>query len=63
MRIDTLIIQKMGLTPYKKAQEYGIILYHAGFERILLDEILEKFKNEELKLLDDSNIFNIIKQH
>ena len=38
-------------------------LYHTGFERILLNDVLEKFKNDELAILDDTNMDEIIKHH
>jgi len=64
MKIDALLIQEMGVSPYAKVKEYGdITLYHTGFERILLDDVLEKFRKNELKLLDDTNIDEIIKHH
>ena len=64
MKIDALLIQEMGVSPYAKVKEYGdMTLYHTGFERILLDDVLEKFRNNELKLLDDTNMDEIIKHH
>jgi predicted Fe-Mo cluster-binding NifX family protein len=64
MKIDALLIQEMGLNPYKKVKDYGTMaLYHTGFERILLNEALEKFENNELKILDDTNMDEIIKHH
>ena len=64
MKIDALLIQELGLTPYEKIKEYGTItLYHTGFERILLNDVMKKFENEELELLDDTNIDKIIKHH
>ena len=64
MNVDALLIQEMGVSPYNKIKEYGsMAIYHAGFERILLDDVLEKFKNNELEILDDTNIDKIIKYH
>ena len=64
MKIEVLLIQEMGQTPYQQVKEHGTIaLYHTGFERILLNDILEKFKKNDLKLLDDTNIDEIIKHH
>ncbi len=63
MNVNTLLIQEMGVSPYTKAKELGLMLYHTGFERILLSEVLEKFKNGELEILDDTNIDKIIKHH
>jgi len=64
MKIDAILIQEMGITPYEKIKEYGTMaLYHTGFERILLNDVLEKFKNDELAILDDTNMDEIIKHH
>jgi predicted Fe-Mo cluster-binding NifX family protein len=64
MKVDALLIQEMGLSPYEKVKEYGTMaIYHTGFERILLDDVLKKFENNELELLDDTNIDKIIKHH
>jgi len=38
-------------------------LYHTGFERILLNDVLKKFQNNELEILDDTNMDEIIKHH
>jgi predicted Fe-Mo cluster-binding NifX family protein len=63
MNIDILLIQEMGVTPYEKAKELGMMLYHTGFERILLSDVLEKFKNNDLEILDDTNMDKIIQHH
>ena len=63
MKIDALLIQEMGVSPYAKAKELGMMLYHTGFERILLSDVLEKFKNNDLEILDDTNMDKIIKHH
>ena len=63
MKVDAILIQEMGVTPYEKAKELGLMLYHTGFERILLNDVLEKFKNSELEILDDTNMDKIIKHH
>lgn len=62
--VDTVIMQEMGVTPYEMIQSHGgIQLYHSGFERILLDELLKKFKDGELDMLDDRSMAEIIKHH
>jgi hypothetical protein len=53
----------MGQSPYAKAKELGMMLYHTGFERILLSDVLEKFKNNDLEILDDTNMDKIIQHH
>ncbi|MDQ1325926.1 MAG: hypothetical protein QG564_1050 [Campylobacterota bacterium] len=61
---DTLIIQQMGMMPYKllKAQE-NVQIYHSGFERITLEEVLKKFEENALVLVDETQMNEIIKQH
>ncbi|DAB40871.1 MAG TPA: hypothetical protein CFH81_00780 [Sulfurovum sp. UBA12169] len=61
---DTLIIQQMGMMPYKllKTQE-GIKIYHSGFERITLEEVLKNFEENSLTLLDEAQMADIIKHH
>ena len=62
--VDSIIMQEMGMNPYKTAQSYGNIkLYHAGFERILLDDVLQKFEAGKLELLDDEGMAKIIAHH
>jgi predicted Fe-Mo cluster-binding NifX family protein len=64
MQIDVLLVQEMGQSPYEKIKEVErIALFHTGFERILLSDVLEKFKNSELEQLDDTNMDKIIKHH
>jgi len=63
MKIDALLIQEMGTNPYEKVKQYGIMLYHTGFEPVLLNDILKKFKSGELEILDDTNMDKIIKHH
>ena len=63
-RVDAVIFQEMGVTPYQMIKEAGSIdLFHAGYERVLLDNVLEKFGKDELVEIDDTNIAEIIKHH
>jgi predicted Fe-Mo cluster-binding NifX family protein len=64
MGVEALLIQEMGIVPYEMIKELGTMtVYHVGFDRILLNEALEKFKRDELELLDDTNIDKILKHH
>ncbi len=64
MEIDALLIQEMGVSPYEKLKAHGeMILYHRDFERILLQDVIEKFEAGELEILDDTNMDKIIKHH
>ena len=52
------------MTPYEVIKSLGTIkLYHAGFERILLEEILQKFNDKMLIALDDEKMAAIIEHH
>jgi len=62
--IDTIIFQEMGHSPYEMIKEIGDIeLFHGGYDRILLNDVLAKFKNDSLEMIDDTNIDAIIKHH
>jgi len=64
MNVDALLIQEMGVSPYEKLKAYGdMMLYHTGFDRILLQDVIEKFEAGELEILDDTNMDKIIKHH
>jgi len=64
MKVDALLIQEMGQNPYQKIKDYGTMaLYHTGFDRILLNDVLDKFENNKLEILDDTNMDKIIKHH
>ena len=54
----------MGKSPYLKLKSYGTIaLYHTGFTRILLEDLLKSFENNRLTQLNDNNIDSIIQHH
>ena len=54
----------MGQSPYNMIQKHGgIKIYHSGFDRITLKEVLEKFHQEKLPLLDETDMSNIIAHH
>jgi len=62
--VEVLLIQEIGLTPYQRLKSYGnMTIYHTGFERILLKDAIKKFEDNELVLLDDTNIEDILKHH
>ncbi len=62
--VDTVIFQEMGVTPYGMIKSIGnITLFHAGHERVLLDEVLVKFHANQLTLIDDTNIAEILAHH
>ena len=62
--VNAIIFQKMGVAPYEMIKEVGSMdLFHAGYERVLLNDALEKFNSGELVEIDDTNIDSIIKRH
>jgi predicted Fe-Mo cluster-binding NifX family protein len=64
IKVDTILLQEMGKSPYLKVQSYGnITLYHTGFDRILLEDVLKKFENNDLTLLDESAMDKVIAHH
>ena len=64
MKVDTIILQEMGRTPYNKIKAYGTIkVYHSGYERVLLLDTIEKFNKNELEELNDVTIEAVIAHH
>ncbi len=64
IKVDTILLQEMGKSPYVKVQSYGnITLYHTGFDRILLEDVLKKFENNDLVLLDENQMQKVLDHH
>ncbi len=64
MNVDTIIMQEMGQGPYSMIQKLGNLrLYHCGFERTLLNDVLQTFSNNELSLLNKASMSKIIEHH
>jgi len=64
INVDTIVMQEMGRNPYLKAKSYEKIeIYHSGFERILLLDVLEKLNRKSLIKVDDAYMETIIKHH
>jgi predicted Fe-Mo cluster-binding NifX family protein len=62
--VDTIIMQEMGQGPYSVIQKLGTIkIYHSGFDRILLGDVLKQFEEKALPLLDDAGMTKIIAHH
>ena len=62
--VDTVIMQEMGDGPYGVLKaESAIAIYHSGFERITLDEVLERFENGTFEKLDEVKMAKIIQHH
>lgn len=62
--VDGIIMQEMGEGPYSVIQKLGTMkVYHSGFDRILIDDVLKKFEENTLPLLDDTGMAKIIEHH
>ena len=59
--IETVVVQHLGYSPFEMLQEAKIDVFYAGEGRVLLSEVLERFKKGELKSVDESNIENLVK--
>lgn len=64
INVDAIIMQEMGAGPYDTIQKLGgMKVYHSGFDRILLTDVLKKFEENALPLLDDADMAKIIEHH
>lgn len=62
--VEAIIFQEMGTTPYEMIKAKGnISLYHAGYDRVLLEEVLKQFEENRLLKIDENNIAEIIARH
>ena len=62
--VDTLVIQEMGRNPFKTLMQYETIrLFHSGFERTLLSDVLKKLEKNELTELNNKESIESIIQH
>ncbi len=63
-KIDALIIAHMGNSPYTYFKEGSdVSIFYAGEERVSLQEVIQKFEDETLVIVDDSNSSQIIRNH
>ena len=63
LNVDAILLEQMGQNPYMMVKKLDMNIFHTGFDRILLNDVIEKFNNDELKQLDDTNIQDIINHH
>lgn len=62
--VDTLIMQEMGHAPYEMIKNSGKIkVYHSGYDRVLLSDVIEKLKNGELKEVSEEKMQEIMAHH
>ncbi|RXK06468.1 hypothetical protein CRU97_04365 [Halarcobacter bivalviorum] len=61
--VKDIIIKEMGINPYKKIEATSMNVYYAGDNRITISELISKYNNKELELLDNKKMEVIIKKH
>ena len=60
--VNALLIQNMSQMPYEYIQKDGrITIFYVGSDRIELGEVVKKYIDESLVIIDDSNADKIIK--
>jgi len=62
--VDVLIVKEIGITPYNVLKNFeNIKIFYAGDGRIELLDLLDKFHNNQLQMMDDTTIHTILHQH
>lgn len=61
--VDEVVIKEMGINPYKKIKNSNIKILYAGDNRVTTEELINKYNNSNLELLDENKILKIIKKH
>ena len=60
--IDALIVQHIGESPYNYLRDScDVAVFYAGEGRITLDEAVKRFEDEDLVIIDDTNIDRFVK--
>jgi len=60
--VSKLVFHHMGGNPFMLLQKGNIECFHDGGERILLDDVLQKLKNNELTKVDGTNMAKYVEQ-
>jgi predicted Fe-Mo cluster-binding NifX family protein len=60
--VKNVIFQHMGGNPFMLLQQTQIECYHSGSKSIALQDVLESFRNKELKKVDPSNMAEFVEQ-
>jgi predicted Fe-Mo cluster-binding NifX family protein len=60
--VDTLIISHMGEKPFSSLLKYDIKVYFAGDERIELKDVIKKYADNELLILNNENFHTLLKE-
>ncbi len=61
--VKDIVIKEMGINPYKKIKDTSINIYYAGDDRITSNELIEKYNNKDLEILNEEKMNLIIKNH
>ena len=62
--VNVLIIKEIGISPYHMIRKLGNIdIFYAGDNRIELTDVIDKFYNNQLQTVNETNINKIIQQH
>lgn len=60
--VSKLVFHHMGGNPFMLLQKENIECFHDGGKRILLDDVLQKLKNNELTKVDGTNMAEYVEQ-
>jgi len=60
--VDKLIFNHMGGNPFMLLQKAKVECFHSGDERILLNDVLDKLKNDSLIKVDGTNMSDFVEQ-
>lgn len=61
--VNEVIIKEMGINPYNRIKNSNMKVFYAGDDRVTTNELIEKYENSELELLDENRMLEIIKKH
>jgi predicted Fe-Mo cluster-binding NifX family protein len=59
--VNTLLISRMGLSPYNKAKSMGMKIFYVEQRKMPIDSLLEQLKLNNLEEMTDSNMEKCIK--
>ena len=63
MGVNAIMAQELGVNPYMMIKKLDMVIYHAGFQRISVEDLLWRLEKGLLTILDDTNIDEVIKHH
>lgn len=60
--VTKIVFSHMGGNPFMLLQKAKIECFHSGDERILLNDVIEKLKNNQLTKVDGANMADFVEQ-